>query len=671
MLWSGMDATPTTMEPATSWRVVWGWRLAMAMAMVMCWCVAAPWTPPTPAAAASLAIALILAWGSSSRATTSPLVVVVLLEAVALALRLALVPRSATGAADILLWSALRDGVWWLPAVACALLARRWSWFAWPAVVAMTLHLLLVVLSAAVVRGMSRPLDWSLLATAFDGADLTRMTVSGALVGMVETAALAILIALRLWHLRLPPVLQRVVLAGAGALLTAAIVHEPVRRPVLTTHIPTHLDATNAFDPWWLTLQRWRDPRAQPPAWSDHDREVLTTWTTPTTAEPRAEYAELIGRYRGMNVLILLMESFRAEALGCYGARPETPSDSPVFDALTREGLWFSGHVPSGQYSGHALWSILTGLAYPYPWHPLHRVAFDPQRRFAAWNWPGYQHRFICATDPRFDHYDEFTRAAGWTQVQVPLLEPHGGYGSHDEVALPWAIDHLAALDGPWVGLVFSVSNHWPFDHPTPDARQPLRGGIRYSDHALGAALQRLREQHPAVAQRTVVVVVGDHGVRLGLSPPAEAADLIFQPAANRVPLLVLLPDGLRAGVRETLLTSHADLQPLLADLCAQQPPGDGVGRSPLRSWEHRWAITGITDATPPGMLLWRDDHCAYVTADAVLPLLPLTGGPAQQAWWVRAGEQQAEPAARGLLHSLRALHGRADVRWRTAGSAP
>jgi hypothetical protein len=462
------------------------------------------------------------------------------------------------------------------------------------------------------------------------------------------------------------------VVLGIGLLvLVAALIHEPLRRPLLTTHIPTQLDATNSFNPLWLTLQRWRQPRVQPPPWTPHDAEVLTTWTTPTTAEPRAEYADLIGRYRDMNVLIVLMESFRAEALGCYGARPGTPSDSPVFDGLTREGLWFSGHVPTGQYSGHALWSIFTGLAYPHPWHPLHRVAFDPQRRFAAWNWPGYQHQFLCATDTRFDHYDEFTRAAGWTQVQIPLLDPHGGYGTHDAVALPWAVDHLAALAGPWVGLVFSVSNHWPFDYPDKDLRQPLRGGIRYSDHALGLLLKRLREGHPAVAARTLVVVIGDHGVRLELTPPATTADPIFQPAANRVPMLVILPDGRLAGTQDPALTSHADVQPLLADICGQTAPADGVGRSPLRAWGHRWAITGITDATPPGMVLWRNDRCDYVTADAVMSLQPLTPGPAHLSWWVHAGEQRADADASGLLHSLRALHGRADVRWRTATTAP
>ncbi len=647
------------------------WRGLMVCIVIALWLVVAPWSWPDVATGLLLTAVVLLGLGSLRGPAVSPLALVVLLELMALGLRLALVPHSEANALDIALWSLLRDSVWWLPAIACALLARRWSWCAWPALIVMTMHLLLVVLSAAVVRGMSRPLDWSLLSTAFDGADLTRMTVGGALIGAVLLLIVASALLLRLHHLRLSVIAQRVTLVGGALLLVAAVIHEPLRRQLLITHIPTHLDATNAFDPLWLTLQRWRDPRAKPPVWSDDDRTVLTTWTTPSTAEPRVEYTDLIGRYHGMNVLIVLMESFRAEALGCYGARPETASDSPVFDALTREGLWFSGHVPTGQYSGHALWSIVTGLAYPHPWHPLHRVAFDPQRRFAAWKWPGYQHEFICATDPRFDHYDEFFRAAGWRQTQVPTMEPHGGYGTHDDVALPWAVDHLAALNGPWVGLVFSVSNHWPFDYPEKDVRQPLRGGIRYSDHALGLALKRLREQHPTVAAHTIVVVVGDHGVRLELSPPAEAADPIFQPAANRVPLLVLLPDGQRAGVRETALTSHADLQPLLADLCGQEPPSDGLGRSPLRAWDHRWAITGITDATPPGMLLWRDGQCAYVTADAVVPLLPTAPGAANQTWWVTTGAQTNEPAASALLHSLRALHGRSDVRWRPPTTPP
>jgi hypothetical protein len=655
----------TSSLPQRAW-TVWVWRGLTLAILAIIWCIVAPWTWPDAGAMTLLAVALLTGWGTARSATISPMTLVIVLELMTLALRLALVPRSGAAMIDVALWSVLRDGVWWLPALGCALLARRWAWFVWPAVIAMTIHLLLVVLSAAVVRGMSRPLDWSLISAAFDGADLTRMTVGGALVGAVVLVLVTSTLLVRMRALRLPLIVQRVAISAGALVLVAAIIHEPLRRQILTTHIPTHLDATNAFDPLWLTLQRWRDPRVQPPPWTERDRAVLTSWTTPTTAEPRPEYADLIGRYRGMNVLILLMESFRAEALGCYDARPGMASDSPVFDGLTREGLWFSGHVPTGQYSGHALWSIITGLTYPYPWHPLHRVAFDPLRRFAGWQWPGYQRQFICATDTRFDHYDEFTRMAGWKQVQVPELEPHGGYGTHDETALPWAIDQLAAIKGPWIGLVFSVSNHWPFDHPQKDVRQPLRGGIRYSDHALGLALKQLRDQHPKIAARTIVVVVGDHGVRLELSPPAEAADPIFQPAANRVPMLVLLPDGRQAGVRETALTSHADIQPLLADLCGQEPPGDGLGRSPLRAWEYRWAITGITDATPPGMLLWRDERCDYVTTNAVVPLLPITPGPAQQAWWVRAGEQHAEPAASDLLHSLRALHGRTDVRWQT-----
>jgi hypothetical protein len=248
-------------------------------------------------------------------------------------------------------------------------------------------------------------------------------------------------------------------------------------------------------------------------------------------------------------------------------------------------------------------------------------------------------------------------------------MPPQGGYGTHDEAALPWAVDHLASLPHPWVGLVFSVSNHWPFDHPWKDARAPLRSGIRYSDHALGLALARLRT-HPEVAARTIVVVLGDHGGRMELDPPAGSADPVFQPAANRVPLLVLLPDGAMGGTRDTRLTSHADVEPFLADLCAQHPLRDGLGRSPLRAWRHRWAITGITDTTPPGMLLWRDDRCDYVTASSTIPLLPVTGGPANQSWWTRAGAQVQDAEPVSLLRALRALHGRPDVRWH-AGSAP
>src|SRR5262249_3029045 len=42
------------------------------------------------------------------------------------------------------------------------------------------------------------------------------------------------------------------------------------------------------------------------------------------------------------NVIVLLIDTLRADRLGCYGA---TPSPSPTLDRLARDGMLFSQHV--------------------------------------------------------------------------------------------------------------------------------------------------------------------------------------------------------------------------------------------------------------------------------------------------------------------------------------
>jgi len=616
---------------------------------------------------------LALFWSDRRGTPINPLLLIIILELVALLMRLGLTPRTAASVFDILCWSFVRDGVWLIPAGGLALLALRWTLCRWLCVALMVLHLLLIIISAGIVRELSRPLDLDLILTAFAGPDVARMSLDGALIGFLLVILACIIIGIAAATLRLGRLRRLSVIVVAGLLMLAAGIHEPLRRQALAADIGIHLDATNSFSPLYLTLWSlnppWRKQRHDAaPQWSETARETLRTWGPAELMPPVKDgFADLVGRYRGMNVLIMLMESYRAEAVGVFSTTPTQISDTPEFDSLSREGWLFTSYVATGQYSGNALWSIYTGLPFAYPWHPLHRDNHIASKRFSAWQWPGYQHLMICATDPRFDNYLQFTKTMGWNYVQVPPIEPVGGYGTHDEAALPWAVDHLANQVGPWVGVVFSVSNHWPFHVPGRDPRRPFRSGIRYSDRALGRTLERFRKDRPDVAKRTVIVVVGDHGVRQELSVPPGTMDPIFQPAANRVPCLIILPDGRLAGERCEELCSHMDLQPLLADFCDQSPPFHGLGTSPLRGSSTRWAATGVADAATPGILLWRDERCDFVTidTDTVVPLLTFDQQSPRRSWWVSGGERVKDDAARDLLRSLRALYESQDLRWR------
>src|SRR5690606_34516143 len=59
------------------------------------------------------------------------------------------------------------------------------------------------------------------------------------------------------------------------------------------------------------------------------------------------------------SLLVLVVDTLRADRLGCYGARP---SPSPNLDALCRRGLLMEQHVAQAPWTMPSVATILSGL---------------------------------------------------------------------------------------------------------------------------------------------------------------------------------------------------------------------------------------------------------------------------------------------------------------------
>jgi arylsulfatase A-like enzyme len=85
------------------------------------------------------------------------------------------------------------------------------------------------------------------------------------------------------------------------------------------------------------------------PGWSNL-RVVRETWRDRQPASRAAP-----------NVIVLLIDTLRADRLGCYGA---SPSPSPTLDELARQGLVFEESVSQSSWTPPSVASLFTGL-YP------------------------------------------------------------------------------------------------------------------------------------------------------------------------------------------------------------------------------------------------------------------------------------------------------------------
>jgi arylsulfatase A-like enzyme len=299
------------------------------------------------------------------------------------------------------------------------------------------------------------------------------------------------------------------------------------------------------------------------------------------------------GAAAGRSLLLVTLDTTRADHLGCYGA---TGAETPSIDRLAARGLRFADAVSPVPMTLPAHTSLMTGLDPPahgvrangeYVLGP-DAVTLAEALRGAGYRTAAFVSSFVL--DPRygldqgFDTYDarlETTRAAAF----APQTERSAGAAT--AAALEWARTRPA--DGaPFFLWVHYFDAHDPYEPPEPFASRfrehPYDGEIAYVDHELGRLLGGL--DGAGDLSGTVIVVAGDHGESLGEHGERYHSRSLYE-GAVRVPLVLALPAALGAaapqGTVGDRVVSLVDLYPTLLDLLGVPAPGGTDGRSLLR----------------------------------------------------------------------------------------
>lgn len=275
------------------------------------------------------------------------------------------------------------------------------------------------------------------------------------------------------------------------------------------------------------------------------------------------------------NVVLILMESVRAFESGAYGA--ET-SYTPRLDRLAKEGVLFRRHYANGAQTIRSEFAILSSYvpkAYgisTYIENPdLHVVTLPMVLKDR-----GYSTMWIGSHSPAFDKKINFLSRHGVDGFfyDVPLKRPLVGWGPSDQDLFDYAFGLLSKQKAPFFAEIMTLSGHFPFaDYPTDGQAPPVRGedlykaycrGMYYTDQAVGEFLERVRNS--PLADNTVFILTGDHGV--WLFPPGKdtAAIAVRQEIFFRVPCLFWSPKLLKPATIKTL-SSHVDIAPTLLDL--------------------------------------------------------------------------------------------------------
>lgn len=289
------------------------------------------------------------------------------------------------------------------------------------------------------------------------------------------------------------------------------------------------------------------------------------------------------GFARGADIVIVTLDTTRADHLGCYG---RSPSVTPNLDRLCREGTRFDNAVTSTPVTLPAHASIMTGLL-----PNRHGVRYNGEFRlapgipvlaeeFAA---AGYQTAAFVGSfvlDARFglargfDTYDDRVEGAAVRRGIVSRNER-----SADAVT-DAALDHLARRDPQrpvflWVHYFDAHAPYAPIEQPAePGDAAAYAAEIADMDRALGRLLAS-----PALdLERAVVIVASDHGEGLG-EHDERTHGLFLYESTMRIPLILRLPAAHAAGRIEDGLVTLVDLRPSLLGLAGLKPAqaADGI----------------------------------------------------------------------------------------------
>jgi arylsulfatase A-like enzyme len=375
--------------------------------------------------------------------------------------------------------------------------------------------------------------------------------------------------------------------------------------------------------------RHWHSRRGDLAPWAGREVEITlgTDATGARTGTPAWTRLELVRVHRavrqkavtdGPNVILVLVDTLRADVLGCYGA---TPSRSPTLDSLARSGLVFEDVVAQAPWTLPSVTTLFTGR-YPRQHGVTVALADRPQ---ADWDGGTY----LPTTIPTLAALAQRAGITTYGGVANALVGPDTGLAvGFDRLETPpprgtsrrfasghditgrfarWANDHrdlrffaylhYMEMHSPYVpsagppapanvsddvlsGDAGTIGRRVQRGAPVPDAHEVAHLKVLYQesladwDSMFAELLQELERLH--LLDHTIIIVTADHGEEFLEHGQLAHGKQLFEESLH-VPLVIAGP-GIPVGRRREPV-QLVDLLPTIGGQLRATIPDGLVGR--------------------------------------------------------------------------------------------
>jgi arylsulfatase A-like enzyme len=311
------------------------------------------------------------------------------------------------------------------------------------------------------------------------------------------------------------------------------------------------------------------------------------------------------------NVLVITLDTTRADALGAYGQPlPATPR----IDAAAADGTVFEQVRSSSPSTFPAHASLFTGQ-HPYA-HGVRANAgyvladesttLAERLRDAGWRTGAEVAAMVLG---RFQRLDQ-----GLDSYGDPLSADEGG-GAATRDAIDVTDQGLAFLreyrHEPFFLWLHYYDPHSPFVPPAPYSDlfpdDPYLGEVRFVDDQVGRVLDEI--QALGLRDQTLVAITSDHGEGLGEHEEDTHTFFVYD-STMRVPLVLWGAAEIPRGLRVSKPVRLIDVAPTLLDLLGLPPLPDaqGVSLGPLLDApDAELELTGYGESFAPLSLFGSD----------------------------------------------------------------
>lgn len=312
------------------------------------------------------------------------------------------------------------------------------------------------------------------------------------------------------------------------------------------------------------------------------DRRLLVVGALVCAVAAIASWLLALAPRSKWNVLLITLDTTRADHLGCYG---HSAARTPALDSLAEDGVLFERAYTVAPLTLPVHTTLFTGL-YPAETgivtNGRGRLGDDVPTLAELLSAAGYDTAAFVGSfvlnrrfglDRGFTKYDDAVDDDPGTD----LLHRQRDGESVMNSALKWlGMRHFR----PFFCWIHLYDAHTPYRSHADlfgdvFAGRPYDAEIAYVDRQVGRAVEHLTAARQM--EQTIVIVVGDHGEGLGEHGESTHSFMLYD-TTIRIPMIVRHP-GLRSSARRVgAEVSLVDMLPTIVDLLAL-PARQGMGR--------------------------------------------------------------------------------------------